>query len=252
MCFYNLLCTECSAQNFDIKQIVNKIKNIFFFSKFPISAILEQLQSATTITTKPRYKARNSMSDTNYGTGLAHLALCVTSGRAIHELGTLDESPIAFGCFAFLLGHSLLGIIRFTHPHVLHLVERAYRHSLLLAQISPLALITTQLSIDVSEPIHYAYIHAATAIFPTACEILLPEEHNEKALDLVMLGNIGSLGYLAATRERYWAMGLAVLSALNHFSCTLIAEQFEVPKIDLITYGLGFFTIFAVNCLNEK
>lgn len=191
-----------------------------------------------------------SLSTQNYATGLAHIALSGISGWAIHET-TLDKSPVAFGCFAFLLGHSLLGVIRYTHPHVVHLVESTYKHSLVLAQISPLALITTQLSLDVNEPAHYAYIHAASALLPTICEIALPEQ-NEKALDLVMLANIGSLGYLAATKERYWAMGLSVLSAINHFSCKFVAEHFEVPKIDLITYGLGFFTIFAVNCLNEK
>lgn len=186
----------------------------------------------------------------NYATGFAHLALCGATGWALHEID-FDKSPVAFGCFGFLLAHGLLGILRHTHPHVQTQVENLYRHSRLLAQIIPVALITTQLNLDDAVSVPYAYLHAATALVPTLCEIALPEQ-NERALDVVMLGNVGSLGYLAVMKERYWAMGLAVLSAMNHFSYRPISEHFDVPPTDLITCGLGFFTVFAVNCLSEN
>lgn len=123
----------------------------------------------------------NQGSAQNYATGFAHVALCGATGWAIHETDSA-KSPIAFGCFAFLLAHGLLGVIKHTHPHVQRQVESLYRHSRLLAQIIPLALITTQLNLDDAVP--YAYLHAATALVPTLCEIALPER-NERALDVV-------------------------------------------------------------------
>ena len=149
------------------------------------------------------------------------------------------------------MGHSLLGVLRHTHPHVLENVDTLYRHTKLIAAATPIALITTQLSLDLNQPFEFAYAHAATALVPAICEVALPEQ-NDRALDIVIVGNVASLGYLAAMNEKYWAMGLSFLSALNHFSYKPICEHFDVPKIDLFTYGLGFFTIFAVNCLSEK
>lgn len=188
----------------------------------------------------------------NYGTGLAHLVLCGASGWALHETN-MDGAPVAYGCFAFLLTHGLMGILHHTHPHLncRNILSDVYRHSKLLSQICPLALITTQLSLDVGIAPEYAYIHAATALLPTICEIAMPDQ-NEHALDIVVLGNVGALGYLAATRDRYWAIGLAVLSTINHFGCRAMSDRFDVPRTDLITFGMGFFTVFAVNCLREK
>lgn len=185
----------------------------------------------------------------NYATGLAHIALCGATGWALHAID-YEKSPFAYGCFAFLLGHGLLGVLRHTHPHVLKHVEQIYRYTRLLVQTTPIALITTQLSLNLNEPIEYAYAHAATAFLPTICELALPE-HNDHAVDVVMLGNVASLSYLAVMNEKYWAMGLAVLSTLNHFCYKPISERYDVPKTDLLIYGLGFFTVFAVNCLTE-
>lgn len=186
----------------------------------------------------------------NYATGLAHLTLTGITGWALHDI-SMDATPVAFGCFAFLLAHGLLGVLHHTHPHAQEYTSVLYRHTSLLSQICPLALITTQLSLDVSIAPEYAYIHAATAFIPTLCEIAMPDQ-NERALDIIMLGNVGSLGYLAATRDRYWAIGLAVLSAINHFGYRPICDRFDVPRTDLVTFGLGFFVLFAVHALAEK
>lgn len=80
--------------------------------------------------------------------------------------------------------------------------------------------------------------------------MLLPER-NERALDLVVLGTCASLGYMSLIRDHYWAMGLAVLTTFNHFGHRAVADSFEMSRTDLITFGLSFFTIFAVNALLE-
>lgn len=111
-------------------------------------------------------------------------------------------------------------------------------------------MITAQLSRHLGEPLHNAYLFGMVAVVPTICELVLPEQ-NERALDLVVLGTCTSMGYTGVTRNRYWSMGLAVLTVLNHFGHRSVAETFEVPRTDLITLGLGFFTVFATNCLLE-
>lgn len=125
-----------------------------------------------------------------------------------------------------------------------------YRHSQLLAQTCPIALIAGQLSRHFNEPDCLAHMFAIIAFLPTVCEIVLPER-NERALDLVVLGTATSLGYMSLVRDRYWSMGLAVLTTVNHFGHRKVADSFDISRTDLITFGLGFFVIFSVNALFE-
>lgn len=111
-------------------------------------------------------------------------------------------------------------------------------------------MITAQVSRHLGQPVHNAYAYGLIALVPTVCELLLPEQ-NERALDLIVLGTSTSLGYMGLMWERYWTTGLAVLTVLNHFAYRPVAAQFDVPRTDLITLGLGFFTVFAVNCVLE-
>lgn len=80
---------------------------------------------------------------------------------------------------------------------------------------------------------------------------MLPKDRNERALDLVLLATSTTLGYLGVLHDRSWAVGLAVLSVMNHFGHRRVAEQFDITRTNLITFGLGFFTMFAVNAVLE-
>lgn len=106
------------------------------------------------------------------------------------------------------------------------------------------------MSHQLGQPLYNAYVYVLVALVPTVCELLLPEQ-NERALDLVVLGMSTSLGYMGLMWERSWTTGLAVLTVLNHFAYRPVAAQFDVPRTVLITLGLGFFTVFAVNCVLE-
>lgn len=186
---------------------------------------------------------------TNYTTGVAHALLCGASGWAIHKT-SFEKSPFAYGTFAFLLGHGLLGILKHTHPGVLKYVKCAYSYSTIISTIAPISLLNTQLYIDYKQPDEFIYTHPVSIIVPVLGECLLPAT-NDKILDVIMVGNLCSLGYISTIKENYWAIGLTILLTLNHFILGRIGNYFNVPKTDLVTIGLGFFVIFAVNCLEE-
>jgi hypothetical protein len=67
-----------------------------------------------------------------------------------------------------------------------------------------------------------------------------------------MLGNITSLGFIGILNDNYWAIGLAILTAANHFVLPEVASSYQIPRTELFTIGMCFFTIFGVNCLIDS
>lgn len=186
----------------------------------------------------------------NYGTGLGHIALCGVSGWAIHQM-QFDQSPLSLCCFTFMIGHSLLGAMRYTHPSVSECVVKTYHITTLLAQTLPLLLVTTQMFINLRLLSNYIYIQVLFALLPTICDFSNQPRYRDHTINVIVVGNALVLVYAGICREKFWSTGLAVLSVLNHFSLKPICSRYDVPRTDLFIVGLGFFIVFAVNCLNE-
>lgn len=186
----------------------------------------------------------------NYGTGLGHLALCGVSGWAIHEMH-FEQSPLSLCCFTFMIGHSLLGVLRFTHPSVSECIVKTYHITTLLAQTLPLLLVTTQLCINVRLFLKYIYIQIIFALLPTIWDLTNHQRCRDYTLNGIVIINALLLVYTGVHTEKFWSPGLAILSVLNHFSLKHICSWYSVPRTDLYIVGLAFFAIFAVNCLNE-
>lgn len=186
----------------------------------------------------------------NYATGLGHLALCGVSGWAIHEMH-FEQSPLSLCCFTFMIGHSLLGVLRYTHPSVSECIMRTYHITTLLAQTLPLLLVTTQLCINVRLFLKYIYVQILFALLPTVCDLSNQHRYRDLTLNTIVMLNAVLLSYTGIYAEKFWSTGLAVLSVLNHFSVKHICGWYNVPRTDLVIVGLAFFTVFAVNCLNE-
>ncbi|XP_037030542.1 uncharacterized protein LOC119070354 [Bradysia coprophila] len=188
----------------------------------------------------------------NYATGFGHLALCAVSGWAIHQMH-FDQSPLSLCCFTFLIGHSLLGVLRFTHPSVSECITKGYHITTVLAQTLPLLLVTTQLCINARlfMFMEYIYVQILFALLPTVCDLSNKHRYRDYTLNTIVMVNAALLGYTGIYTEKFWSTGLAVLSVLNHFSMKHICGWYNVPRTDLVVVGLSFFTVFAVNCLNE-
>lgn len=184
--------------------------------------------------------------ETNYTTGLAHLILCGTSGWAIKNT-SFEDNPFALGAFTFLLGHGLLGLYKYTHPDVTSSVKNLYSKSLFLSKIVPLPVLNADILIMYKQPNEIVYLHPGSAILQTTIRCI-SSKYSNILTDLLVLGNLGTLGYRGYVNENYWAIGLTNLILMNHFILDLVADRYSVPKVDLYTIGLSFFNIFAVNC----
>lgn len=181
---------------------------------------------------------------------VAYLLLTGTSGWALKQASS-TSSTYALGTFSFLLGHSLLGFLHSTHPDPGKIIRKILRQTTLLAEIAPLALLNAQFYTLTDFTKEYAYAHLATALLPVAAQFLM-EERTQTLLNVAIFGNLGSMVYLQVKKETgVWINGLIALTAVNHFLFKYVASRFEVPKVEIVTVGLSFFTVFAVNCLSD-
>jgi len=176
----------------------------------------------------------------HYATGLGHLALIGVSGWAIHEMH-FEQSPLSLCCFTFMIGHSLLGVLRYTHPSVSECVVRTYHITTLLAQTLPLLCITTQLCLNLRLFLKYIYVQIIFALLPTIWELSNQHRYRDYTLNVIVMMNALLLAYAGIYIEKFWSVGLAVLSILNHFSLKHICSRYDVPRTDLFIVGLAFF-----------
>lgn len=186
----------------------------------------------------------------NYTTGLAHLMLIGTSGWALKHI-TMDTHRFAFVVFSFLLGHGILGILRFTNPNCSY--NSKFRvlfdqHSTFLAKLIPLQLFTTQIYEDYQLGREFTIASASVTVIPVMVSFVSPK-NAAKLTKILMAVNVGTLMYFGFVYENHWAIGLSALFTLNAIVMGKISDIFSVPSVDIFTVGLTFFNIFAVNTL---
>lgn len=162
-----------------------------------------------------------------------------------------EQSPLSLCCFTFMIGHSLLGVLRFTHPSVSECVMKTYNITTLLAQTLPLLLVTTQLCINLHLFLKYIYIQILFALLPIVWDLSNLHRYRDYTVNAIVMMNAVLLFYTGVYAEKYWSPGLAILSLMNHFSVKHICGRYNVPRADVVIVGLAFFTVFAVNSLNE-
>lgn len=181
---------------------------------------------------------------------VAYLILTGTSGWAIKQTSS-SSSYVTLGAFSFLLGHSLVGFLHTTHPDPGNILKQILKQTTLLAEVAPLALLNAEFYLLTGFANEYAYAHLVTALLPLAAQVLI-EEHTQSVVDLAILGNLGSMVYMQVVKETgVWTGGLIALTALNHFVFKQLSYRYEVPRAEIVTIGLSFFTVFALNCLKD-
>lgn len=212
-----------------------------------VEEAIQQMQADQVV----RVPSNTTFNTPNYGTGMAHIILAGTSGWAIHAT-TYKREPIAFGCFVYVMGHSLLGVLSHTHPNVSDYIRTLYNQSFMFTQTLPLALINIQLHQNYRQPLEYIHWIALSATIPPICDLILPTSNSVYVSDVIQLANVASIGYLGATFKKYWISGMALLAGINHFVVKYGSGKFHVKKVDLHTVGLGFLIIFAVKSIKES
>lgn len=183
----------------------------------------------------------------NLTASLAHLILCGTSGWAIKN-SSWEFYPFAFSCYAYLLGHGVLGLIRYSNPYINRQIRSTYDRSTFLTRFAPVAIFNSQIYLNAGQPKEFVYWGAATVFIPILTSFI-SGNFNNHIINLLNMGHILSLGFISMNSENYWIFGLVSLNLINFFGLEKLADRYDVPKVDLFTVGLCFFTIFTINCL---
>ncbi|XP_055585065.1 uncharacterized protein LOC129737922 [Uranotaenia lowii] len=207
-----------------------------------------------------------TFSQSSIPTCLAHLILAGVTGWSLKQIPTntsitgnnIDtSSPFMSILFVFLLLHSLLGIFRHSHPEPHKNLRKLYELSVLLAVVLPVPLLNVQLYYKyyLSDAVHLlvnGYL-LGTVFVPFLIGFIYSElsrRHiSDRATSVAAVINLIVLLWLSLGNENYWGVGLCVSYAMKHFALPQLANRYSVPFIDLYTYGLGFFEIFAVNVI---
>ncbi|XP_058443904.1 uncharacterized protein LOC131425773 [Malaya genurostris] len=195
-------------------------------------------------------------------TCLAHLILAGITGWSLKHLpiGTTNTSaaddPVSFMLLllVFLLCHSLLGIFRYSHPDPHNNLRKLYELSVLVATVCPLPLLNTQLylkyQLNESQLWTSSYL-LASVLIPFLVGLIyseLSQRHKSDYVTTVMaIINLTVLVWISVENENVWGIGLAVSYGMKLVALPWLADRYSVSFIDLYTYGLGFFEIFAVN-----
>ncbi|XP_065090460.1 uncharacterized protein LOC135711519 [Ochlerotatus camptorhynchus] len=198
-------------------------------------------------------------------TCLAHLILAGVTGWSLKHLPTGfehsrsassdDPVPLMLILLVFLLGHSLLGIFRHSHPEPQKNLRKLYDLSVLLAMVLPLPLLNTQLYLKYElgdgshlTPCSYLLISVLVPFLAGCFYSELSQRHKgEYVVTSVAIINLTILTWISFCNENFWGIGLAMSYGMKHFALPRLADLYSVPFVDLYTYGLGFFEIFAVN-----
>ncbi|XP_053698456.1 uncharacterized protein LOC128745407 [Sabethes cyaneus] len=177
-----------------------------------------------------------------------------TTATTITTLPTDSTVPFVLMLLIFLLSHSLLGLFRYSHPDPQKGLRKVYELSALLATVCPLPLLNIQLYLkyqpNESELLLYGYL-LISVLVPVLAGLMyseLSQRHkSEYVTTAAVLVNLAALVWVSFVNENYWGIGLAVSCGMKHFTLARLADRYSVPFVDLYTYGLGFFEIFAVN-----
>uniref|UniRef100_A0A2M4BYW6 Uncharacterized protein n=1 Tax=Anopheles marajoara TaxID=58244 RepID=A0A2M4BYW6_9DIPT len=204
-------------------------------------------------------------------TCFAHFLLAAVTGWALKHTPAAYGAPFASGMLLFLLAHSLVGILRFAHPQPHQRLRQLYERSLLLSKVCGLPLLNTQLYLyhlqssgvegfGVTGPAShtllryafgYGFLLSAAIAFLVGCAFSeLAQRHlvDHVATAMLLINGVALCG-IATITLNYWAIGLVLSSVGKHFVLHRLVERFSVPFIDLHTYGLIFYEIFAVNAV---
>lgn len=181
---------------------------------------------------------------------ISHLLLAGTSGWALKHLS--PEFPIAFTSFTLLIGHGILGIIKFTSVEQNTIIRNLYSQTTLLVECLPIPLLNAELYLAAGYNEGYVWSHVFCSMIPVVSQCFVEESTNSIVSDLVLVGNLASMMYFCLMHDPgTWTGGLVMMVALNKFVFEKVAGRYDVPRTDFSSVGLAFYTMFALGALND-
>lgn len=147
---------------------------------------------------------------------IGNVLLCGSAGYALSQLGY--NRPYIYSAFAVLISNSLIGILnalKFTEEG-----HKAYKITSIVAEMLPLPFINIELYLATGMRQEVALIHGISAIIPILMEVFASSNGNEKLKNLVMLGNVASLMFLAVIENNIWFGAMAAMGIFIRFGTT--------------------------------
>ncbi|XP_030379227.1 uncharacterized protein LOC115627631 [Scaptodrosophila lebanonensis] len=195
---------------------------------------------------------------------LLYFILAVISGWALKH----NSSTLAGYAYGLYLAHSLVCILRQTHPNPGIVQRTVCEQSHRYAPVAFITLIVGELlairrtTIELGANWAVVGIGFAASLFLLAiikCFIGFNFNTNSKStlaqnvcLNLCVLWNAYCLCRIAFVEDQfYWALGLAMLVLLNHFVLIRLTLYFNITHQEIGTVGMCFSTIFAINAIQE-
>ncbi|EDX01932.1 uncharacterized protein LOC6524984 [Drosophila yakuba] len=199
---------------------------------------------------------------------LIHFVLAVISGFGLKR-STGSKAMAAFGIY---FGHSLLCLLRHTHPNpgaVQRLLcDKSRRYSCVLfvtlvvgelQTVNPATRMGDFFGAD-WERLAFGLWSAVLALAVTSLwfgSTRSPLGATFIKLDAAQLGlcvlwNVHCLWRIAIVDEHWWSLGLALLVLLNHFVLWRLPLHYNISQLEVATVGMCFSTIFALNAIQEQ
>ncbi|EDV46382.1 uncharacterized protein LOC6549669 [Drosophila erecta] len=199
---------------------------------------------------------------------LIHFVLAVISGCGLKR-STGSKAIAAFGIY---FGHSLLCLLRHTHPNpgaVQRLLcDKSRRYSCVLfvtlvvgelQTVNPATRMGDFFGAD-WERLAFGLWSAVLALAVTSLwfgSSRSPLGATFIKLDAAQLGfcvlwNVHCLWRIAIVDEHWWSLGLALLVLLNHFVLWRLPLHYNISQLEVATVGMCFSTIFALNAIQEQ
>ncbi|XP_001354673.3 uncharacterized protein [Drosophila pseudoobscura] len=198
---------------------------------------------------------------------LIHFVLAISSGLGLkHSIGRYAQA--AFGIF---FGHSLLCLLRHTHPNpgtVQRLIcdkSRRYASVLFITLIiGELQHLNSRLQLGTIAGADWQWI--SVMLWSTTLTLAISNQClggrsalgakivqlDAANLGLCVVWNIYCLWHIAIVDEFWWSLGLALLVLMNHFVLWRLPLQFKITQLEVGTVGMCFSVIFAINAIQEQ
>lgn len=181
---------------------------------------------------------------------ISHLLLAGTSCWAMKNLSS--EFPMALTSFTILVGHGILGIIKFTSVEQSNFIRSLYNQTTTIVESLPIPLLNAELFMAAGYSDGFVISHVISSMIPMLTQCFLTESTNSMVSESVLAGNLSSLLYFCCKHDPgTWTGGLVMMTALNKFVFEKMAETYDVPRSDFSAVGLAFFTMFALGALND-
>lgn len=195
--------------------------------------------------------------DNNNSTQLAHLVLYGISAHTLGNISFVDD-PHLFGLSAFIFGHGLFGILRFTNtfPRFLPEITKIHKISNYFASNAPLSFVYSKIVFPSMDIVHDKdqskfLIENISTLFLNSCSKFSSSRYLRYLSNYMILLNAGGLVCMGIKNENDCAALLGALSIFNHFLGQKLAQYFNINNQNVSTYGLTLSMVLARMCLKD-